>query len=550
MTQADKQYNELVKDISRNGSWNKDQDIRAKYADGIPAYAKSIFGKQIEFRNGLMPLVTGKKVFTTTATKEMMLFWVLQTIQEKDFKDAKVKIWDEWFKNGNLGRSYAYQFESHRHHIREIIKVKPRIKEHHGELKSIILESKDEVNLSCSDENVGKTIESKNYGSFQVLDVFPSGVYFDGIQAFKIKFSNTNAVRIVRKYDALKGEVQDFFVRNIRGVGYLGNHKSVRNYTDDQMKKLYVVWENMLSRCYKNDNYGRYKDNGIFVDERWHSFENFLRDIRWIPQFFLAKENNFEGWSIDKDYYGSNSYSIDTTVWLTQKENKWYRNISKPFYAMDKDGNRKLFLTTTECAKDLGLANSAPITSCLNKKPHRKSAAGHTFEYLQDNEHLYRYELSRNQVVDLINGIKNNPSSNRLLTSFWNHADVDKKALQECAHMTNWNVREGKLDLILIQRSADIGLGVCFNWIQYWILLQMISHVCGLEPGDFVHQVANIHYYDRHENILMEQLKNPIYEEPIFHINKDVQDFFDFIPSDIKFEGYQSGPYMHMEVAI
>ena len=550
MTQADKQYKILIEDILKNGISDEGSDVRTVWADGSPAHTVSSFGKQIEFDGSEIPILTTKRIAWKTAIKEMLLFWVKQTTQEKDFNEENVSIWAEWFKDGNLGRSYAYQFESHRHHIREIVKITPRLREFHGELKPIFLESKDEINTDCNDKNIGAIMESKNCGCFQVLDVFPSGLYYNNSQAFKIRFLNTNAVRIVRKYDAIDGEVQDFFVRSVQGVGYLGNHKSVMNFTENQVKKLHVSWENMISRCYKNDNFGRYKENGVFVDERWHSFENFLRDIRCIPQFFLAKEDDFNGWSIDKDYYGSNSYSIYTTVWLTQTENKWYRNISRPFYAISKDGKKKLFLTTTECAKEIGLKSSAPITGCLNNKPNRKSASGHTFKYLEDDGFLYRYELSRNQVVELINNIQNNPQSRRLMTSFWNFADVDKKQLQECAWATDWNVSDGKLDLILIQRSVDVGLGACFNWFQYSVLQHMIAHVSGLEVGKFIHQTGNVHVYTRHIEDIAKQIEREPFEAPQLWINPEVKNFYDFTIDDFKLIGYKHGEKIPYEVAI
>lgn len=547
MAQADVIYNEAVKKIQTDGTWNKGQEVRAKYADGVLAHAKSIFGIQFEFRNGLMPLLTAKKVFSKTAAKEMMLFWVQQTVKQDDFERENCKVWDEWFfANRTLGRSYAYQFESRPK--KEVVKVHPRMKEHHGELKPIIVGEKQEPNHSNTNEMIGKVFTSNKCGDAIVLDTFKSGTYYENSIAVKLQFLETGFITIVQKQDIARGRFVDKYARTVRGVGYKGDVSSVRNYQETEIRYLQDVWESMLDRCYNSSSvrYDRYGGRGVFVSERWHSFENFLRDIRWVPQFFLAKEQGFRKWELDKDYYASNCYSLDTCVWLESKENVLYSGSKgRPFTVELPNGEKELFIHTHRAALEYGVDHSS-ISKSLKSG---KLLKGLKISYVQDTL-LYRYELSSNQVVDLINNIKNNPSSRRLLTNFWNDADVKKKALQECAYGTEWNVRDGKLDLILIQRSGDIGLGVPFNWIQYWILLNMVAQVCGLEVGDFIHQMGNLHYYDRHEATLMEQIQAEQYELPTFKINTEVKDFFDFTHEDIQFINYQSGKFMPMEVAI
>jgi thymidylate synthase len=476
MGQYDILYAKQVENIAENGEYDNDGKVRTVYKDGSPAYTKSVFGVQMRMDGSEPPIVTTKKVFAVTAYREMWLFWVMQTVLQDFFEEYRVKVWDEWFnKERNLGRSYAYQFESHRHHVREIVKIKPRIKERHGEI--------------AHDE------------------------------------SRTNS-----------------------GIGYLGNSKSVKNYTKEQYQKLRNKWKKMISRCYNvNDkDYSLYGGAGIFVEERWHSFENYLRDVRYIPQFFLAKENNFDGYEIDKDYYGSNCYSIETCVWLSSRENRTYRNLSKPFMLVHPDGNKELFIDISKAEDKYGLKN----ISCILRGAGKKSSKGFTAEYIEEDGYVYRYEVSKNQVVELLKGIKSNPYSRRLETNFWNFADSDKKVLQECAFSTQWNVRNGRLDLLLRQRSADIGLGVVFNAIQYHFLHCMVAQVSGLEVGTFTHQIGNLHYYDRHEQPLLEQIKNESYDAPRVWVNPEVFDFFDFTESDVRLVNYKCGDYVPMEVAI
>lgn len=473
LSQADIEYNKLILEINKNGSWDTDGEVRPVYADGTNAYTKSIFGVQVKFQQGDIPLLTSKKVFAETAKKEMMLFWIHQTVQEKDFKDQNVKVWQQWFnKEGNLGRSYAYQFESHRHHIKEAVKVNKIHKERHGEL----------------DHSIERTV---------------------------------------------------------RGVGYLGDVDSVKNFTKEEKTKLYQIWEKIIDRCY-NENSSKfqgYGSEGVFVDERWHCFENFLRDMRYTPQFFLAKEVGFKDWNLDKDYYQANFYGPESCVWLSRFENQAYKSNSYPIEITFPDGSQKVYVNVSEASRLTGLERKY-LTKCA--KGEKESFKGHKVRVV---EGIYRYELSRNQVVELLKTIKKNPYSRRLMTSFWNYADVDKKELQECAWATEWNSRNEELDLILIQRSADIGLGVPFNWIQYYFLLCMVAHVSGLKVGTFTHQLGNVHYYDRHEETLLEQIQGKAYSQPTIKINEKVKDFFDFTPQDILVFGYEHGPVRSMEVA-
>lgn len=548
MSQADVIYDNLIKHIHKYGTWNRELNVRAKYADGTSAYAKSVFGVQTEFRDGIIPALTKKKLFWKTAFKEMKLFWIDQTVKEKDFKENNVKVWDEWFIDGGLGRSYAYQFESHRHRAREIVKISPRIIKKHGDLKDILVSEIKTPNLKNKDILIGKVFKSNKCGDAIVLDTIKAGQHYQKSVGVKLQFLNTGFITIVQKQDVFRGRFVDKYARTVHGVGYKGNIESVKNYSDVELKKLEDIWNHMIARCYKSSStrYERYGGRGIFIDERWHSLENFLRDIRYLPQFFLAKENNFEKWELDKDYYKSNCYSKDTCTWLTSSDNVLYseRN-GKLFKVIEQGCKEKKFIALKQASSEYGF----DVSNLAKALKGSGKIKGYHVEYIND-DNTYRYELSRNQVVDLINTIKTNPGSRRLMTSFWNVADVDKKVLQECAWATEWNVRDGKLDLILIQRSGDVGLGVPFNWIQYWFLQNIISQVCGLEVGDFVHQIGNLHYYDRHEDVLLNQLNEEDYPHPQLWINPKVKCFYDFTIDDIKLIDYKHGDKIEMEVAL
>lgn len=276
MSIADKKYKDLIKDIAINGVWDKGGNVlpRPRYADGEVAYSKSIFGVQVKFEQGEIPLLTSKKVFTTTAINEMICIWIKRTNIVKDFQDMKVNVWNEWeMSDGTLGKSYAHQ---------------------------------------------------------------------------------------------------------------------------------------------------------------------------------LNKLNN----------------------------------------------------------------------------------------------------QGRNQVDQVLYDIKHNPLSRRIMTCYWDFENAHEKALQECAWFTQWNVRNGKLDLLLGQRSGDLGLGICFNWFQYYVLQTLIAKVSGLKVGTFTHQIGNLHYYDHHEDVLLEQLNLPEYEQPNVYIKDTVNDFYQFTADDVIIENYKHGKHLPMEVAI
>lgn len=197
------------------------------------------------------------------------------------------------------------------------------------------------------------------------------------------------------------------------------------------------------------------------VSIEWHSFRNFLIDLPYIPQFHLARETNFKDFELSPLYYKSDIYSKETCVFLDKLDIKTYKDWDK-------------------VAKDL----------------------------------ILRYELSRNQVNELIKGLKNDPFGRRHITSFWNWANIDKKTLVECAYETIWSCRKINgdmyLDMTLIQRSNDVAVAGHINKIQYCALMLMVANQCGYKIGTFAHLVQNYHIYDRHldnVDIIMERLK-------------------------------------------
>ena len=151
------------------------------------------------------------------------------------------------------------------------------------------------------------------------------------------------------------------------------------------------------------------------------------------------------------------------------------------------------------------------------------------------------------QVVDMI---RNNPDSRRLLVSAWNPGEVDKMALPPCHCLFQFYVANGKLSCQLYQRSADVFLGVPFNIASYALLTMMIAHVCGLEPGEFIHTTGDTHIYRNHFEQVALQLSREPRALPTMRLNPEVKSIFDFKYEDFTLEGYDPWPVIKAPVAV
>lgn len=227
------------------------------------------------------------------------------------------------------------------------------------------------------------------------------------------------------------------------------------------------------------------------------------------------------------------------------------------------------------------LAEGFPMLT--TKKLHLKSIihellwflAGDTnVKYLQENGvriwnewadengdlgHIYGYQWRSwpdyngghiDQITDVVNAIKNNPDSRRMIVSAWNVADIPNMNLPPCHAFFQFYVANGKLSLQLYQRSADIFLGVPFNIASYALLLEMMAQITGLEAGDFVHTLGDAHIYLNHIEQLNTQLEREPRKLPRLIINPDVKSIFDFKFEDFTLEGYDPHPHIKGIVAV
>lgn len=217
------------------------------------------------------------------------------------------------------------------------------------------------------------------------------------------------------------------------------------------------------------------------------------------------------------------------------------------------------------------------------KKVHLKSIihellwflAGDTnIKYLNDNKvtiwdewadengnlgHVYGYQWRSwptpeggtiDQISQLVEQIKSNPNSRRLIVSAWNVADIDNMALPPCHALFQFYVADGKLSCQLYQRSADVFLGVPFNIASYALLTMMLAQVTGLEPGEFVHTLGDTHIYLNHFEQVQTQLERTPRKLPRMKINPEVKSIFDFRYEDFTLEDYDPYPVIKAPIAV
>jgi thymidylate synthase len=157
---------------------------------------------------------------------------------------------------------------------------------------------------------------------------------------------------------------------------------------------------------------------------------------------------------------------------------------------------------------------------------------------------------SIDQITQVVEAIRTNPDSRRLIVSAWNVADVQQMALPPCHLLFQFYVADGRLSCQLYQRSADVFLGVPFNIASYALLTQMVAQVTGLEPGEFIHTLGDAHLYDNHLDQARQQLTRTPRPQPTLQLNKSVTSLLDFKFEDFQLEAYDPHPHISAPVAV
>jgi len=159
-------------------------------------------------------------------------------------------------------------------------------------------------------------------------------------------------------------------------------------------------------------------------------------------------------------------------------------------------------------------------------------------------------ERSTDQLLELVNGLKNNPDSRRHIMNAWNVGELDKMALPPCHTLSQFFVKDGKLSCHLYQRSADLFLGVPFNIASYSLLTHMLAQVCGLGVGEFIWTGGDVHIYKNHVDAVKEQLSRTEKELPTLWMDTNITDIEQFTMDSFKLEGYDPHPTIKAPMAV
>ena len=166
---------------------------------------------------------------------------------------------------------------------------------------------------------------------------------------------------------------------------------------------------------------------------------------------------------------------------------------------------------------------------------------GKAYGYQLSVKHKYK-EGEFDQVDRVLFDLKNNPYSRRIMTNIYNFADLNEMNLYPCAYSMTFNVTGNKLNAILNQRSQDTLTANNWNVVQYAVLVHMFAQVSGLEAGELIHVISDMHIYNRHIDQIKELISREPKKAPKFIINKDIKNFYDFTVDDFDLEGYEYGP--------
>ena len=274
------------------------------------------------------------------------------------------------------------------------------------------------------------------------------------------------------------------------------------------------VWEGMIDRCY-NTNSPSYPDYGacnVYVCDRWLEFKAFEEDVKLIPNWNL-KEQDPRGYVLDKDELGTGyCYSLESCQWITPSENSNLK--STKIYTVEKNGRKFTFENPTAFCEQHRIDNRN-FSDLWTGNKNAKKRSGYTLVSIRDKPTGYV-----DQLQNLIDDIKKNPTSRRLIVTAWDPNTLDRACLPPCHVMFQVKVRDGRLDLCWFQRSCDLFLGVPFNLASYALLTHILASITGYEPGVVTGFLGDVHIYENHLDQVDEQLSRTELQLPTISVGK------------------------------
>lgn len=310
----------------------------------------------------------------------------------------------------------------------------------------------------------------------------------------------------------------DKYAKTIYGVGFLGEE------VKDTPQRVKELWLDIMSHSYNTMDERYTYESQRTVSPIWHSFEMFAKTINTVPGYH--EWSMYGGYTLDVDYFNSDVYGPYTSVFL-------------------KDGSNPLI------SEDVMIVNGEKFASLNDyKKKYNDIPNREDIEFVEAPEgHVWRKQVFIDQISEVIETLKTNPDSRRMIVSAWNAAELDNMALMPCHAFFQFYVADGKLSCQLYQRSADLFLGVPFNIASYALLTHMVAQQVGLEVGDFIWTGGDCHIYNNLVEQVKEQISREPYPFPELVLNK-ADDIFSYTIDDVVIENYQHHPVIKGKVSV
>jgi len=544
MNNFDKQYCDLLIDIRDNGTTKEDRTGTG---------TRSVTGRMIQHNmaDGF-PAVTTKRLYFKTMAVELEGF--LKGVTDKRwYQERGCHIWDEWssqkqkpeslsknelnewmFNNNDLGPlGYSFQLRNFNGNYKPIPNIWTNLD------KTISINNSD-------NKHVGREINGK-CGKYTIISY--DGNNNSNNPKFSVKFHKSGYVKSdVDVGQINSGNIEDIYYPKIAGVACVGNYDK-NSLNKEIIDKLMNTWNSMIQRCYnpKNSAYNNYGAKGVYVSNSWLIFENYLNDVKKLDNWD-KKILNWDKYQIDKDLNGGFEYSKEKCVWITRKENVNLTGQNYYFDAVDPNGvlyENQLGLSHFCIEHNLNEKNVQPSI-----KNNTKTCGGWKF---YRKEQYKTYPGVHDQLKTLLDTLKNNPSSRRMVVSAWNPLQLEDMALPPCHVMWQVVVRGECLDLLFYMRSSDIFLGLPFNIASYGLLLELLAKQFSFKPGILTGFLGDVHIYNNHLDQVETQLGRlpHAYPLPKLIIKDSFKDIRNLdVANDVELQDYEYHPPIKAPIAV
>jgi thymidylate synthase len=525
-----KQYHDLLQHILDNG-----EDVNDRTGVGT----RSVFGYQMRFDlSAGFPAVTTKKLAWKSVVSELLWFLEGSTderrLAELLYGKDRTELVDRttiWSANADaqgkalgyvnndtvkqLGPVYGYAWSKLESTVDEIIEIESRFIEQRHDMFD-----RQELCVPVDggkDDFIGKTLVSNHEREFIVIDKRNTCSNSE----YKVQFLDTHDIMWVTRPNLRRGQVGKQIICGVAVNDYEG-----KIHQTDLGKRIHTLWYNMIRRCYDANlpEFVYYGDRGIRVCKRWHRLSNFVSDIEKIPNYYSWVKNPTD-YALDKDYYNSDGYSPTTCVFIRAGYNCSLKNNSIDFRSVKlcefPDGKTIKFIFNKDLMSlypENNFTNEGIRLALLKGGKHRKCK----FTRISGSDgSIFRKKLLNSQLEYVLDKLKNEPDSRRIILTAWVPQLIQDMALPPCHFIAQFRVINGKLSCMLTMRANDAFLGAPFNIASYALLTYILARECGLGVGELVYSIGDAHIYHNHFDQVREQLSRTEFPLPTLSIAED-----------------------------